>query len=119
MKQVKLVVVGDDTVGKTCLSLSYTNNRFPTEYIPTKIFDIPVVQLTVGDETIELGLWDTAAQEEYERMRSLSYFNTKIFLLCFSVVDPVSFQNIKSNGILKSDIIAQTHPSFWLAPSPI
>ena len=43
---------------------------------------------------IELGLWDTAGQEEYDRLRPLSYANANVFLLCFSIVNPVSYQNI-------------------------
>jgi len=43
-------------VGKTCLLISYANNRFPEEYVPT-VFDNYVVNLTAGEDTIELGLW--------------------------------------------------------------
>ena len=41
--------------------ISYANNRFPEDYIPT-VFDNYVVNLTAGDQTIELGLWDTAGK---------------------------------------------------------
>jgi len=90
---IKLVVVGDGAVGKTCLLISYANNRFPEEYVPT-VFDNYVVNLTAGEQTIELGLWDTAGQEEYDRLRPLSYANANVFLICFSVVNPVSFENV-------------------------
>lgn len=92
-KSIKLVVIGDGAVGKTCLLISYANNRFPEDYIPT-VFDNYVVNLTAGDQTIELGLWDTAGQEEYDRLRPLSYANANVFLVCFSVVNPVSFENV-------------------------
>jgi len=45
---------------------------------------------------ISLGLWDTAGQEDYDRLRPLSYPQTDVFLLAFSVVNPASFNNIKS-----------------------
>mmetsp|Transcript_131024 Transcript_131024/g.184691 ORF Transcript_131024/g.184691 Transcript_131024/m.184691 type:complete len:197 (+) Transcript_131024:81-671(+) len=92
-RNVKLVVVGDGAVGKTCLLISYANNSFPEDYIPT-VFDNYVVNLTAGNQKIELGLWDTAGQEEYDRLRPLSYANANVFLLCFSIVNPVSYQNI-------------------------
>jgi len=92
---IKLVVIGDGAVGKTCLLISYANNRFPEDYIPT-VFDNYVVNLTAGDQTIELGLCDTAGQEEYDRLRPLSYANANVFLVCFSVTNPVSFENVTS-----------------------
>eukprot|EP01090_Pellita_catalonica_P019150 TRINITY_DN63_c0_g1_i1.p1 TRINITY_DN63_c0_g1~~TRINITY_DN63_c0_g1_i1.p1 ORF type:complete len:195 (+),score=40.21 TRINITY_DN63_c0_g1_i1:86-670(+) len=92
---IKLVVVGDGAVGKTCLLISYANNRFPEDYVPT-VFDNYVVNLTAGEQTIELGLWDTAGQEEYDRLRPLSYANANVFLICFSVVNPVSYENVLS-----------------------
>ena len=49
----------------------------------------------IGGEEITIGLFDTAGQEDYDRLRPLSYPNTDIFLVCFSVVAPISFENIK------------------------
>eukprot|EP01120_Amphizonella_sp_Union-15-10_P006392 TRINITY_DN2038_c0_g1_i5.p1 TRINITY_DN2038_c0_g1~~TRINITY_DN2038_c0_g1_i5.p1 ORF type:complete len:208 (-),score=25.63 TRINITY_DN2038_c0_g1_i5:52-633(-) len=92
---IKLVVVGDGAVGKTCLLIAYANNKFPEDYVPT-VFDNYVVNISAGEQTIELGLWDTAGQEEYDRLRPLSYANANIFLVCFSVVNPVSYENVSS-----------------------
>jgi len=94
-RSIKLVVIGDGAVGKTCLLISYANNRFPEDYIPT-VFDNYVVNITAGDQNIELGLWDTAGQEEYDRLRPLSYANANVFLICFSVVNPTSYENVSS-----------------------
>ena len=95
MRPVKLVIVGDGAVGKTCMLISYTTNAFPNEYIPT-VFENYNSSLVVDDVKINLGLWDTAGQEEYDQLRPLSYSSANIFLICFSVTSSVSYDNVIS-----------------------
>uniref|UniRef100_Q9H4E5-2 Isoform 2 of Rho-related GTP-binding protein RhoJ n=1 Tax=Homo sapiens TaxID=9606 RepID=Q9H4E5-2 len=93
-KMLKCVVVGDGAVGKTCLLMSYANDAFPEEYVPT-VFDHYAVTVTVGGKQHLLGLYDTAGQEDYNQLRPLSYPNTDVFLICFSVVNPASYHNVQ------------------------
>ncbi|XP_063185114.1 rho-related GTP-binding protein RhoU isoform X2 [Chroicocephalus ridibundus] len=113
-RSIKCVLVGDGAVGKTSLVVSYTTNGYPTEYIPTA-FDNFSVGLTtvfpppssflskavvsVDGKPVRLQLCDTAGQDEFDKLRPLCYTNTDIFLLCFSVVSPSSFQNVSEKWV--------------------
>lgn len=94
LSTVKCVVIGDGAVGKTCLLISYAKGDFPREYVPT-VFDNFAVSVEVGGQKITLNLLDTAGQEDYDRLRPLSYSNASVFLLCFSVTNRISFENIR------------------------
>lgn len=98
MEPIKCVVVGDGAVGKTCLLMSFAENTFPQEYVPT-VFDNYNTAIMIDDKPYSLGLWDTAGQEEYDRMRALCYPQTDVFLVCFSLVTPSSFENVKIRWI--------------------
>ncbi|XP_049322958.1 rho-related GTP-binding protein RhoG-like [Astyanax mexicanus] len=93
MKSVKCVVVGD-AVGKTYLLLTFTTNTYPEDFIPT-VFDNYSSEITVDSKSFTLNLWDTAGREDYDQLRSLSYPQTDVFIICFSIASPASYENVK------------------------
>nr|XP_045014877.1 transforming protein RhoA-like isoform X1 [Jaculus jaculus] len=89
----KLVIVGDGACGKTCLLIVFSKDRFPEMYVPT-VFENYVADIEVDGNQVELALWDTAGQEDYDRLRPLSYPDTDVILMCFSIDRPDSLANI-------------------------
>lgn len=90
----KMVIVGSGGCGKTSLLVMYSRGSWETRYIPT-IFENHMVTLNINDRLIDLEIWDTAGQEDYDRLRPLSYSNTDIVIICFSVTSPTSLQDVQ------------------------
>ncbi|CAH8558471.1 unnamed protein product [Dicrocoelium dendriticum] len=89
----KLVIVGDGACGKTCLLIVFSKDQFPEVYVPT-VFENYVADIEVDGKQVELALWDTAGQEDYDRLRPLSYPDTDVILMCFSIDSTDSRVNI-------------------------
>lgn len=96
----KLVIVGDGGCGKTCLLLRFSQDRFnPDAYVPT-VFEnyVTDIHLTTGQH-VELALWDTAGQEDYDRLRPLSYPDSNVVVIAFSVDIPDTLANLHDKWI--------------------
>lgn len=93
-RDLKVTVVGDSAVGKTSLLISYTTNAFPGDHVPT-VFDNYSCNSFVENEAIQLGLWDTSGSADFNELRPLSYPGTDAFIVCFSIIDPVSLKDVQ------------------------
>jgi len=94
----KLVIVGDGACGKTCLLIVFSKGTFPEVYVPT-VFENYVAEVEINGRVCELALWDTAGQEDYDRLRPLSYPDSHVILICFAVDSPDSLDNVQEKWI--------------------
>jgi len=90
----KLVIVGDGACGKTCLLIVFSKGTFPEVYVPT-VFENYVADVEVDGKHVELALWDTAGQEDYDRLRPLSYPDSHVILICFAIDSLDSLENVQ------------------------
>ncbi|XP_025198280.1 ras-like GTP-binding protein RHO [Melanaphis sacchari] len=89
----KVVIVGDGESGKTCLLRVFFEDIFPEVYVPT-VFDYYSTVIEVDGKKVELDLWDTAGQEDYDRLRPLSYGGADVVIICYSIDTPKSLINV-------------------------
>ncbi|KAG9263413.1 rho-related GTP-binding protein RhoF [Astyanax mexicanus] len=92
-EQLKFVIVGDGGCGKTSLLMVYAKGDFPEKYAPS-VFEKYVTTVTHGGKEIQLNLYDTAGQDDYDRLRPLSYQNADLILVCYDVTNPTSYENV-------------------------
>ena len=106
------MIIGDGACGKTSLLSVFTLGYFPTvsgtpggrsgrtwadqdqHYVPT-VFENYVTDCRVDGKSVQLALWDTAGQEDYERLRPLAYSKAHVLLIGFSIDTPDSLDNVK------------------------
>ncbi|XP_049992924.1 rho-related GTP-binding protein RhoD isoform X2 [Alexandromys fortis] len=96
-RSVKVVLVGDGGCGKTSLMMVFAAGNFPESYSPT-VFERYNVTLQMQGKPVHLQIWDTAGQDDYDRLRPLFYPDANVLLLCFDVTSPNSFDNVSNRG---------------------
>ena len=94
--QIKLLMIGDSGVGKTCLLLRYANDSFSPTFITTIGIDFKIKTVCLDSTVVKLQIWDTAGQERF-RTITVSYFRgAQGILLVYDVCDRKSFENISN-----------------------
>ncbi|KAL8588272.1 hypothetical protein ACOMHN_008575 [Nucella lapillus] len=97
-KRLKMVIVGDGDCGKTCLLYRFAHDQFFTRYIPT-VFEVEAKTVYYKEQEVNLVMYDTAGQEEYDRLRPFSYDETDVMVICFSLDNPDSLDNVLLNWL--------------------
>lgn len=95
---VKCVLIGDCAVGKTALLVRFTSETFPDSYRPT-VYENTGVDVFMDGIQISLGLWDTAGHDTFRQIRPMSYQQADVVLLCYSVANPNSLNNLRHKWI--------------------
>jgi len=92
--QIKLLTIGDSSVGKTCLLHQYTNKSFPGSSIPTVGIDFKIMNITIDGKRIKMQCWDTAGQERYRNITANYYRNAQGIVLVYDITNRKSFEAI-------------------------
>jgi len=96
---VKVVLLGKHSVGKTCLVERYLHGKFKDTTVATVGAAFGAKKVTVGNHSnakeITLGIWDTAGQERYESMSRIYYRSARATIVCFDLTDGKSFEKVK------------------------
>jgi len=94
--QIKLLMIGDSGVGKTCLLLRYANDSFSPTFITTIGIDFKIKNVDIDDTRIKLQIWDTAGQERFRTITTSYFRGAQGILLVYDVTDRRSFESIRN-----------------------
>ena len=91
----KLIVIGDENVGKTSIINRFKSNQFTGEYEPTVGLDFQSMSLYIDDQNVTLLLYDTAGQEKYRSLIPLYTKDAHIIFLIYDISNDDSFTNVE------------------------
>lgn len=92
---IKLLMIGDSGVGKSCLLLRFSDDSFTTSFITTIGIDFKIKTIELDGKRIKLQIWDTAGQERFRTITTAYYRGAMGILLVYDVTDEHSFLNIR------------------------
>jgi Ras-related protein Rab-8A len=93
---IKLLLIGDSGVGKSCLLLRFSDDSFTTSFITTIGIDFKIKTIDLDGKRIKLQIWDTAGQERFRTITTAYYRGAMGILLVYDCTDESSFNNIRN-----------------------
>merc|ERR1712110_358768 len=93
---IKLLLIGDSGVGKSCLLLRFSDDSFTPSFITTIGIDFKIRTIELDGRRIKLQIWDTAGQERFRTITTAYYRGAMGILLVYDVTDEKSFGNIRN-----------------------
>lgn len=93
---IKLLLIGDSGVGKSCLLLRFSDDTFTTSFITTIGIDFKIRTIELDGKRVKLQIWDTAGQERFRTITTAYYRGAMGIILVYDVTDESSFNNIRN-----------------------
>ncbi|XP_047095623.1 ras-related protein RABD2c-like [Lolium rigidum] len=91
----KLLLIGDSSVGKSCLLLRFADDAYVDTYISTIGVDFKIRTVELDGKSVKLQIWDTAGQERFRTITSSYYRGAHGIIIVYDVTDRESFNNVK------------------------
>ena len=95
-KRVKFIIIGDKTVGKSCIINQFIEKQFVNEYIRTIGSDKIKKEIEIEGEKLKLEIWDTVGQEQYRAVNKIFIKNAQIALIVYDITNRKSFENLNN-----------------------
>ena len=93
---IKILIVGDSTVGKTNFIKKYVENKFNESYFASTGIDLITTSIKIEGKSFKIQIWDTAGQEKYRAMTKNLFLKTQGIVIIFDISNEISFINLKS-----------------------
>ncbi|EKE41218.1 Rab family GTPase [Entamoeba nuttalli P19] len=92
---VKIVVIGDQSVGKTCVSGRLVDGSFKPDEKSTIGASFVTTYLPIDGNNVKIVIWDTAGQEKYRSMVGMYYRGATVALICYDITSRSSFESLE------------------------
>ena len=92
---LKILIIGESAVGKSCLLLRYTDNRFTEAFMTTIGVDFKTKFLHIDGDEVKLQIWDTAGQEKFRAITKAYYRGAHGILVVFDISRRDTFNQTK------------------------
>ena len=92
----KIVLIGDSSVGKSCILLRFADDTFNESFISTIGVDFKIKTIHLDDKIIKLQIWDTAGQDRFRAITSSYYRGSHGIIILYDITDAETFTNIET-----------------------
>jgi Ras-related protein Rab-1A len=92
----KILIVGDSSIGKSCMLLRFADDTFNDTYISTIGVDFKIRTIDLNNKTIKLQIWDTAGQERFRTITSSYYRGAHAIIIVYDITDKTSFEHVRT-----------------------